>query len=252
MLNLSLIKKIFSTPLSVGIIFDKDCSFEFKKNKYRNSKYCFEFKIVNGSVQIEVFSYIKKNTQWFKNDKLQFFYNDIVKRKIVFDEKVLDSFLSYHLSLWENDRNSFLLHRFELDEAQCLLHVFEDDDGNRKWAKNGLYDRCCDLPAIEYCDGSKQWFLNGKLHREFAPAIKYWNGEEHWYKNGVLHRIDGPAIVLANGQKKWYLNGKELSCQEHPFEQSFIEKQLLSSIINENNLSTSSKQEGFNNGKNAL
>ena len=68
------------------------------------------------------------------------------------------------------------------------LHL--NEDGDKKWYKNGLIHRR-DLPAVEYAGGgTKTWYMNGKLHRDnelpttiyiFEPAVKRTAGT---YVNG--------------------------------------------------------------------
>ena len=90
------------------------------------------------------------------------------------------------------------------------ISIFEWDDKDKKWYKNGLLHRE-DGPAIEGVDGLKAWFIKGKLHRKDGPAVEWPDGSKYWYKNGFFHREDGPAIENSSGYRAWFINGKEFS-----------------------------------------
>jgi len=86
-------------------------------------------------------------------------------------------------------------------------------DARRQWL-----DRNCrhiaphsydDLPAEIDENGAKKWYKDGKLHRGGdRPAVIWVDGSEFWYKEGLLHRDgDRPVMMWINSWQIWMKNG---------------------------------------------
>jgi hypothetical protein len=120
----------------------------------------------------------------------------------------------------------------------CYLNgEIVDDDGSRRWYKDGLLHRE-DGPAVELPNGDKEWCQFGQYHRVDGPAVERQSGYEAWYQFGLLHRANGPAVTFAdysaqwyrlgvlhrlegpaiddiNGKSEWYINGRRLTKEKH-------------------------------------
>jgi hypothetical protein len=90
-----------------------------------------------------------------------------------------------------------------------LLEGLVEENGTKKWYKDGKLHRENDLPAVVNANGDKWWYKDGELHRDNGiPAVVNANGDKAWYVLGQLHRDnDLPAVEYANGDKAWWVNG---------------------------------------------
>lgn len=67
--------------------------------------------------------------------------------------------------------------------------------------------------VFEYENGDIEWFKEGIFHREGDPAVIEY-GSKYWYREGNLHREDGPAVERAksmSGTKEWWIDGNNLT-----------------------------------------
>jgi hypothetical protein len=61
-----------------------------------------------------------------------------------------------------------------------------DEEGNKRWYRDGRLHRDGDLPAIDWASGNKSWMKDGLLHRDGGkPAIERVNEDNEWYQHGV-------------------------------------------------------------------
>lgn len=149
----------------------------------------------------EIFGKNKTNsTIEFKIESIEeHIINNIKHLKYILEKESYFWFVDGQLH-HENDEPAF----YFLDGIQII------------YAKNGLFHRDNDLPAVisNSKEGVKQrefWYLNGLLHRDNdKPAIIYQNGTYIWYQNNMIHREDDqPALIEESTNKKeWYINGK--------------------------------------------